>query len=140
MYQGRDDWGEGTMRVVVELTVNIDDPDRVIGEARDQYVRDGASIDVDGMTDEEALAVCHLSLEESQRHPRCITPDAAIPDAPTAAMRLATRCLQRLGIEVESSSACMAESERAEPARGGRRRGLDPLRTKPGSGGPRRQS
>jgi len=100
------------MRVLVELWVEIEDPATLIALARKQYARSGGAVDVDGMTNAEALAVADLTIEECRAHPRYVAPEQAIPDAQAAAVRLLEDALDGTGAEVYSSSASILRGSR----------------------------
>jgi len=100
------------MRVLVELSVEIEDPATLISLARKQYGRSGGAVNVDGMAREEALAVGDLTIEECRAHPRYVTPEQAIPDAPAAVVRLLEDALDGTGADVDSSSASILKGSR----------------------------
>lgn len=87
------------MRVLVELAVEIDDPATLIALARKHYVGSGGAVDVDGMTDAEALALADLAPEEYRGHPRYVAPEQAIPDAQAAAVWLLENALDGTGAD-----------------------------------------
>ena len=92
------------MRMAIEISVEVEDPKTLISVAREQYGRTVTALDVDGMTEEEALAVADLTPEEQRIHPRFITPEAAIPNAPAAVLHMIEDALGACGVMIEHSA------------------------------------
>jgi len=91
------------MRVLIEVLVDIHDPPAAIARARKEYERSVPVVDVDGMTEEEALVVADLTDDELRVHPRRVTPEQAIPDGAAAVLRLVERSLSGSGMTLEQS-------------------------------------
>ena len=91
------------MKVSIEITGDVEDPVALIARARRQYATFVAAVDVDGMTDEEALAVADLTAEQRRAHPRYVTPEQAVSDAADTARVLIDKALGEAGVMLESS-------------------------------------
>lgn len=94
---------EATLRVLIAVVVEIDDPAALTAHAREAYSGAVPAVNVDGMTDEEALAVANLSPEELRAHPRRVTPEQAVRDGATAVLQLVELALRTPGVHLESS-------------------------------------
>jgi hypothetical protein len=117
------------LNAVIEISVEIDDPPALIAAERDYYRRTGSAVDVDGMREEEALAVAALSLKQRRAHPRWIVPRQAIPDVGAAALAVVERALAEVGAMVESSATkVIAGGRRERDALGRRSQGATPAR------------
>ena len=92
------------VRVSIEVTVLTREPRALIARAREAYARTVGSIDVDGMTTQEALAVCDLTRKERHAHPRYVTPRQKIPDVSAAVTEIVDSALSRAGAIVESTA------------------------------------
>ena len=118
------------MRVLIEVLAEIEDPTAAITLAREEHERCTSSVDVDGMTEEEALAVADLTTKELRAHPRRITPERAIPDGAAALLWLAEAALAKVGAMPESSSTRILGNRPALPReRGTRGRERHPARS-----------
>jgi len=100
------------LRLLIEVLVEIDDPDAVTVRAREVYARTAAAVDVDGMTEKEALAVADLTREELREHPRRVTPEEAVPDGAAAALLFIEFALGEAGIQLDSSNTEIVEKTR----------------------------
>lgn len=111
------------MKVLIEITVDVEDPGALIAVAREQYTRLVTEVDVEGMTEEEALAVADLTTEEKRAHVRYFTPTQAIPEVSAAVTQLVEIALHRAGAQVESATAQVVGSA---PGLHGEREGARP--------------
>jgi hypothetical protein len=107
----------------MSLTIEVPDPQRFVSAMREQHERSGGAIDVGDMTDEEALAVADLKIEEMLAHPRQISKETAIPSVRAAVERFLLKALADAGVYVESLSVGIARRVRqTRPPRGQRGR------------------
>jgi hypothetical protein len=98
--------------VSMSLTIEVPDPPRFVSAMREQHARFGGAIDVGDMTDEEALAVTDLKIEEMLAHPRQVSPETAIPSVRAAVERFLLRALADAEVYVESVSVGIARRVR----------------------------
>jgi len=107
------------MRLRIEMVADFEDePAAVVARARQAHARSAPVVSVDGMTEEEALAMGDLTEAELRTHPRRVTPEQAIPDAASAVLWLAEDALSRAGVCPEESS-CTPLRDRPRRLRGG---------------------
>ena len=116
------------VRVSVEITGDVANPAALIAIARAQYTAFATAIDVEGMTEEEELAVADLPAKEMRAHPRYVTPEQAVYDVADAALVIIEKALAEAGVALDSASTRLLtrtddfERERAAPWRQGRLR------------------